>query len=410
MSILTTDISAQTPPGQPSYGSGGNNYIHASYDSTFYGNDITDMYWLFEPQAPQPDSAPVVVVWHGMTMMMDSTQVINMHLSLVKHLARKGYNVIYPLYQYGGNTLSPYSYQRDVCAAIVDSALARLDDGTHVHPKRDSNGEMLLATTGYSKGGAMSITMASSYWMYGLPKFRAVADFVSFDANANTDSIPSDTKLLVVLGDNDANIESFIAVDTVISRFYDLTHIPCQNRHLLMVNSDSTGSPPLTADHHFYVANPNNPSSVNALDFFGSWKLVTSLLDCAFFSTNCEYCLSDSDSIAFMGKWSNSVPVAPITIMDTCSSVGINNYMSKYLTLKIYPNPANQNATLEFDNSGQENHTLTLYDTQGRLVKTLTNITADQITIDTDDLTSGLYFFQLSTGGQVRFKGKLTIE
>jgi hypothetical protein len=298
-------LSAQSPPAQLPYGPGGRNYPHASYDSSRYGSNITDMYWLFEPYNPQPDSAPVVSVWHGMTTMMDSTKVINMHLALVKHLAQKGYNVIYPLYQYGGNELTPYSYQRDVCAAIIDSALARLDDGKHVKPKRDMNGEIMLATSGYSKGGSMSITLASSYWAYGLPKFRAVADFVAFDENALIDSIPSTTKILVVLGDNDTDIANFATEDTVIARYNDLTHIPCQNKHLLLVNSDSLGSPSLTADHHFYVANPLQTSTIDALDYFASWKLVTALLDCAFYGTNCEYCLSDHDSISYMGYWSN---------------------------------------------------------------------------------------------------------
>ena len=77
---------------------------------------------------------------------------------------------------------------------------------------------------------------------------------------------------------------------------------------------------------------------------------------------------------------------------------------------KIYPNPISQHATLEFDNLTNENFILTLYNTQGRLVKSISNINSSQVLINKADLVSGLYFFHLSTRGQVRFNGKLIIE
>lgn len=90
-------------------------------------------------------------------------------------------------------------------------------------------------------------------------------------------------------------------------------------------------------------------------------------------------------------------------------SVGIDNDL-EYGNLRIYPNPTSQHAILEFDNPKQENHTLDIYDTQGRCVRTITNITTEQKTVDISDLTSGLYFFQLHTHGQVRASGKLMVE
>ncbi|MBN4071250.1 T9SS type A sorting domain-containing protein [Crocinitomix catalasitica] len=398
-----------TPPLQPSFGPGGDNYSHASYDSTRYGVDITDMYWLFEPNSPQPDSAAVVVVWHGMTTETDSTQVINMHLGLVKHLARKGYNVIYPLYQYWGNSLTPYNYQRDVCAAIVDSALSRLDDGTHVNPERDASGEILLATTGYSKGGSMSITLASSYWMYGLPRFRAVADFVAFDALAETDSMPAETKILVVLGDNDENIDSFVTVDTVISRYCDLTHIPYENKRLLLVNSDSTGSPALTADHHFYVADPQQPSSIDALDFFGSWKLVTGLLDCAFYG-DCDHSLADPDSITYMGLWSNGTPVNAISILEPCPIFGIDDLPEIQTSIVLYPNPFRDKVTIKGIDYQFVDAELKLYNLLGQLERYIQNITGTEFTLERKDLTDGIYFYELTDKNGLLSKGKLIAE
>ena len=76
----------------------------------------------------------------------------------------------------------------------------------------------------------------------------------------------------------------------------------------------------------------------------------------------------------------------------------------------IYPNPTSQYATLEFNNYKNENHTLTLYDAQGGVVRTMTNIASDKVEIEIRNLPSGLYFFQLSTDRQVRAIGKLIVE
>jgi hypothetical protein len=83
------------------------------------------------------------------------------------------------------------------------------------------------------------------------------------------------------------------------------------------------------------------------------------------------------------------------------------NSSSKIL---LYPNPTNQNTTLEFDNSSQDICTLTIYDTQGRLVRTINGITADKSEIETNNLTSGLYFLQLRTDKKVIATSKLKIE
>ena len=77
---------------------------------------------------------------------------------------------------------------------------------------------------------------------------------------------------------------------------------------------------------------------------------------------------------------------------------------------KIYPNPTDKIATLEFDNSKNQNCTLTLYDTHGKLVRTINDITSGKIEIEKQNLTNGLYLFQLCTDAQVIATGKLTIE
>ncbi len=79
-------------------------------------------------------------------------------------------------------------------------------------------------------------------------------------------------------------------------------------------------------------------------------------------------------------------------------------------SVNIYPNPLYNRAIIEFENPGQENYTMTLYNIQGKLVRTISNIMTGQIIIEKGKLTSGQYFFQLRTNRQVCATGKLTIE
>jgi hypothetical protein len=77
---------------------------------------------------------------------------------------------------------------------------------------------------------------------------------------------------------------------------------------------------------------------------------------------------------------------------------------------KVFPNPSNQKTTIEFKNPKNENCTLTLYDSQGRFARTVTNITTGKVEIERQNLTSGLYFFQLHTESQIIAAGKFIIE
>lgn len=106
-------------------------------------------------------------------------------------------------------------------------------------------------------------------------------------------------------------------------------------------------------------------------------------------------------------KWDKMVQAINNTF--TCLNTSVSETLS-YVNLKLYPNPTSQHATLKFDNPKQKSHTLTLYDSQGRLVRTKTNITTDKLIIDTNNLTDGVYFFQLRTDRQIRATGKLIIK
>lgn len=76
----------------------------------------------------------------------------------------------------------------------------------------------------------------------------------------------------------------------------------------------------------------------------------------------------------------------------------------------LYPNPMIDKSTLYFKNLRSENHTLTLLDKQGNCVRTISNITTNQVSISKEKLPKGLYIFQLCNDREVFATGKLIIN
>ncbi len=89
--------------------------------------------------------------------------------------------------------------------------------------------------------------------------------------------------------------------------------------------------------------------------------------------------------------------------------VGIPKIVNSSI-LSIYPNPFNGSTTVQFENSGKENCSLTLYNTYGQIVRIINNITTDKIEIERNNLSCGLYFLQLRMDDTIRVEGKLVIE
>jgi len=100
----------------------------------------------------------------------------------------------------------------------------------------------------------------------------------------------------------------------------------------------------------------------------------------------------------------------PKLIVTYTAPNGITNIDNSINFLKTYPNPCSDHILIEFDNSKSDNHTLKLYDNQGRLVHTITGIVMGKAKIETKNLISGLYFLQLETAGRLNSSCKIIIE
>ena len=92
------------------------------------------------------------------------------------------------------------------------------------------------------------------------------------------------------------------------------------------------------------------------------------------------------------------------------ATTDINETAASNTVVAVYPNPTTQYSTIKFNNVNKESITLTLYDTQGQLVRSIYNIYSEEIRISKEDLSGGLYFFLLATDKKLIGNGKLIIE
>src|SRR5262249_18616466 len=86
-------------------------------------------------------------------------------------------------------------------------------------------------------------------------------------------AIPATTRVLVVTADRDDQ-------EAAREIWAGLGQIPADRKDFVVVQSDDHGLPPLVADHHF----PGTSiwATLDALDWYGSWKWSDALLSCTF--------------------------------------------------------------------------------------------------------------------------------
>ncbi len=354
-----------SPPSQPASGPGGAEYSHQKVLKSKYGSGDTE-YWLYEPADPEPGSAPVVIFLHGWSAVNPQA-----YGAWIEHLVRRGNIVIFPRYQESVRT-PVQNFTGNTLAALA-AAFKELQAGKHVRPQTDK-----VAVVGHSMGGELSSSVAALAGSRGLPVPRAVMSVepgktwtrskrIAFPLEDLSKVDPS-TLLLAVAGEED-----HLAKDVDAKRIYkETTAIPPANKNYIVFLSDSHGKPALKASHHAPVAiDPAYDSgekrsggrtgqkegarggklrerlkerlkeklieqagdevlnedgtldpesvmglSVNALDYYGYWKLLDGLCDAAFYGKNREYALGNTPQQRYMGKWSDGVPVKELKIMN----------------------------------------------------------------------------------------------
>ncbi len=171
---------------------------------------------------------------------------------------------------------------------------------------------------GSSAGGHVATSLANRYVAEGLPTPKAVLTLMGGDGAAWGDQtlggIPSSAKLVCVVGDQDgAGLVGRLACDPL---WDDTGHIPASNRNYVWMFGDTRGTPDLVANH-LVPSESCGGCVINALDWYGVWKLADGLRDCGIFGTNCSYALGNTTQQRNMGNWSDGVAVRQLQVTTT---------------------------------------------------------------------------------------------
>lgn len=316
--VHSTEFSKPAAPEQPVSGPGGAQYLHGEVEFSDFARR-PDGFWLFEPAAPIPDRAPVVVFHHGYGAINPM-----IYGAWIRHLVRQGNIVIYPRYQ--KNLLFPGS-KHFVPNAVkgIKSALRLLsEEEGRIRP--DTNAFFMA---GHSYGGAITANIAARYEELGLPQPKGVVlcapgtGPLKGGLLETYEGINPKTRLGIMVSVND-----YVVGEELGRKIYE-TATQAPFRFLTRQFPDEHGAPELTAGHNECYAldaeldggvdnlslrRAQRVAQENAADYFGFWKMLDAMMACELRGTHCELAKGCGAEAAYMGQWSDDHPVQPLEV------------------------------------------------------------------------------------------------
>lgn len=92
-------------------------------------------------------------------------------------------------------------------------------------------------------------------------------------------------------------------------------------------------------------------------------------------------------------------------------AVSTKSIKEKLATVKVFPNPFSEQATFEIETEERyKNLTLTVFNVMGQAIKNISSNGDNQMILDRNGLTSGVYFYQIQSEGLVLDSGKLIVQ
>ena len=270
-----------------------------------------DGFWLFEPRAPMPDSAKIIVFLHGYGAFNPM-----LYGQWIRHLVQQGHVVIFPRYQRDLFRPRPGRFHRNTQRAITD-ALQLLSAGDH--PRHDGKS---ISLVGHSYGGVVAAGLAARRHESGLPEIDNVLVCAPGTSRLkggrlkSYQDIPAETRLAILVCNDDA-----VVGDEFAWLVYNTASQVVQ-RAVFRQFADSHGQPAIKAHHNqSYALDPAFDTGVrnytakralrvaalDAVDYLGHWRLLDALL-------RGESLLSRAEDFRDLGRWSDGTPIRPLEL------------------------------------------------------------------------------------------------
>ncbi|MBN2745273.1 MAG: T9SS type A sorting domain-containing protein [Bacteroidales bacterium] len=161
----------------------------------------------------------------------------------------------------------------------------------------------------------------------------------------------------------------------------------------------------------------------NIIEFRYGTSLITNPLINYDGETGAIIGLTDYDILnAFVlsGNVANPVVVDSLTFIDgtpangtiykfTPLTIGTDELKNDRISATLYPNPVTENALIEVNGFSPKDAIFKLYNTRGQLVKTISNINSNKISISKDQLESGIYYYTIEQENQQLLRSKMIV-
>jgi len=306
-------LSPASPPVQPATGPGGAAADYIVGVAEEHGSMPTG-YWLFEPGntdgSPLTDPMPLVIFFHGYTAIDPE-----LFRPWIDHIVKRGAIVIYPYYQNVDDNILPEFMENSETA--IRNGLTE-----HTKPGHVPIDLKRVGVVGHSFGAVLTADYAAIAERDGLPVptvMMPVEPGGCIDCNElppgwgvpleDFSNIPASVRAYIITGSDDSLVGDAGAKHV----WNGMTRVPQKQKDYIIIQSDLHGSPLLFADHDFPVTGPL-PERLNALDWFGTWKLFDLLTDCGFADKGCDQAFGGTKAQTDMGVWNDGTPVAPAVI------------------------------------------------------------------------------------------------
>jgi len=327
------------PPGSPKQGPGSGQSPHAAVDIVELNEGLFDSFRsvVYSPASPSPKTAPVVLFLHGY-FDADPKPYENM----LKHLARKGYIVIYPSY---GNGLNPKAWPTNAEEALK-RALTHLKTEGKIIPDMTN-----VAYVGHSIGSVLALHLAEQQGATSTPtlpqpKLIVVMDgagikspaypYISID---DLSHIPRSTKLLLVMAEEtyqkrlkdkdfcvgNAQAPSKPCDGFAVNRqaFTKTAQIPSDHKTAVLIISDIRSEVGLRSEHNGAQGTCGFlGKKIDAIDTWGYWKYAVGALNQVFHNEPADFSYLNSEIFRASGFWSDGTPAKPALSLNTCFGSG----------------------------------------------------------------------------------------
>ncbi len=341
VTVAATCASGPCPPGPPADGPGSMSEPHADVVVSHTSRGVlgAHSFTTYEPTAPAPRSAPVVLFLHGF-FDAEPTGID----AMLRHVARAGFIVIYPTY---GVPWGPADWEENAVEAF-DTAMNQLATSGSVKPDRAHT-----AIIGHSIGGLLAMRLAARAGAGKDPRIKPPAAVVLLDsAGSATPAYPflpiddlstvdASTRLLVVMAEESYSARKGVAGSCSATEksepmdcnafgvarraFAGTPQIPADHKAAVVVPADARGSTMLRSDHNAIIEHCGGGARpIGAIDTWGYWKLAVGAVSQATRGTWGDYAFGDTPRARAMGTWSDGhafreiFPIGPCLLGDAC--------------------------------------------------------------------------------------------